>query len=101
MGGRGAATVADLFIAGIDDDIGKGTEGSGAPAFEFGIKACSAMADVGGGDGGVAEFFEDGGDPFDFAQGRPLRVETPCTYLSARASLRACSLWTPFSRAEG
>ena len=30
-----------------------------------------------------------------------LRVETPCTYISAKASLRACSLRTPFSSEEG
>ena len=43
-----AAAVADLFIAGIDDDIGKGTERSGAPAFEFGVETCGAVADVDG-----------------------------------------------------
>ena len=71
MGGRAAATVADLFVAGIEDDIGEDTEGPGAPACQFGIEACGAMADVGGGDGGAAEFFEDGGD---FARGDALHV---------------------------
>jgi len=66
-----ATAVADLFISGIEDDVGEGGEGPGAPAFEFGIEARSAVADVGGGDGGAAKFFEDGGD---FAGGDALDV---------------------------
>ena len=66
-----AATMADLFVAGIEDDIRKGAEGSGAPAFEFGVEPGGAVADVGGGDGGAAKFFEDGGD---FAGGNALHI---------------------------
>ena len=71
MGGRAAAAVADLFVAGIEDDIGEDTEGPGAPAFQFGVEARGTVADVGGGDARAAEFFEDGGD---FARGDALHV---------------------------
>ena len=71
MGGRAAPAVADLFVAGIEEDVGKGTERSGAPACQFGVEPCGTVADVGGGDGGAAEFFEDRGD---FARGDALDI---------------------------
>ena len=63
--------MADLFIAGINDDIGKGTERPGAPVFQFGVEARGAVADVGGGNRSAAKFFEDGGD---FASGNTLHI---------------------------
>jgi len=75
--------VADLFVTGVEDDIGEGGEWPGAPAFQFDIEARSAVADVGGGDGGAAEFFEDGGD---FAGGNALHIHLPTP---AGAALRA------------
>ena len=53
---------ADFFIAGIDDEIREFAEGAVAPFLEFGIEEFGAIADLGGTDGGAAEFFDDGGD---------------------------------------
>ena len=53
---------ADFFRAGIDDEIREFAEGAVAPFLEFGIEEFGAIADLGGTDGGAAEFFDDGGD---------------------------------------
>ncbi len=60
-----------FFGAGIEEDVGKGVERAGAPPVEIGVEASGALADVGGADGGAAEFFEDGGD---FVSGDALDV---------------------------
>ena len=66
-----AAAVADLFIAGIEEDVGEGTEGAGAPELEIGVEAGGALADLSGTHGGAAKLFEDGGD---FASGDALDI---------------------------
>lgn len=66
-----AAAVADFFIASIEEDVGEGAQGPCAPEEQIGIEASGALADVGGTDGGAAEFFEDGGD---FASGDALDI---------------------------
>ena len=107
--------MADFFVAGIEEDIGKGRERAGAPSLQIGVETSGAVADVGGADGGAAELFEDGGDlscgdaldiHLPAPSGAALRAKAPpFGYLaplgSASASLSACSLRMPFSRAEG
>ncbi len=66
-----APAVADLFIAGVDDEVGAGFQRAGAPAFQLGVQAGGALADLGGTDGGPAELLDDGGD---FAGGDALHV---------------------------
>ena len=66
-----APAVADLFITGVDDEIGAGLQRTGAPAFQLGVEAGRTLADLGGTDGGAAEFLDDGGD---FAGGDALHV---------------------------
>ena len=83
------AVVADFFVAGIEHQIGTRSQGPVAPLLEFGVQEFGAVADLGGTDGGAAEFLDDGGD---FAGG------DPWTYLSAMASLRACSERRPSAK---
>ena len=52
----------DFFIAGVEQYMAYGIEGPGAPLSKEGIELGGDAADFGGGDGGAAEFFEDGGD---------------------------------------
>ena len=56
------AVLADLFIAGIEDEIGKGAAGVVAPFWEFGVEEFGTGADVGGTDAGAAECLDEGGD---------------------------------------
>ena len=63
--------VTDLFVAGVDEDIGGRPERSGAPEGEFDVELGGAGADLGGADGGAAELFDDGGD---FAGGNALNI---------------------------
>lgn len=65
------AVVPDLFVAGIQDEIGKVAEGALAPFLEFGIQEFGARADLGGTDAGAAEFLDNGGD---FAGGDTLDI---------------------------
>jgi hypothetical protein len=65
------AVVADLFVAGITDQIGARSQRALAPFLEFGVEAFGAVADLGGTDGCAAEFLDDGGD---FASGDALDV---------------------------
>jgi len=65
------AGVADFFVAGVQDQIGAGTQGPVAPFLEFGVEEFGAVADLGGTDGVAAEFLDDGGD---FAGGNALDV---------------------------
>ena len=65
------ATLADFFIAGVNEDIAAGFDGPGAPAFQFGVEPGGALADLGGADGVAAELFHDGRD---FAGGNALNV---------------------------
>jgi len=65
------AVPADLFVAGIQDQIDKGAQGAGAPGVEFGVQEFGALADLGGTDAGAAEVLDDGGD---FAGGDALDV---------------------------
>ena len=89
------AVLTNLFIAGIQDEIGKGTQRALAPFLEFGLQksrslahalTCEELTVVPQSSSTMAE---------------TLRVETPWTYISARASLRACSERMPFSKALG
>jgi len=54
--------VADFFVAGIEHQIGAGGEGPVTPLLQFGSEEFGAVADLGGIDGGAAEFLDDGGD---------------------------------------
>ena len=63
--------VTDFFVAGVEHQIGMGGKGPVAPFLEFGVEELGAGADLGGTDGGAAEFFDDGGD---FAGGDALDV---------------------------
>jgi hypothetical protein len=65
------AVVADFFVAGVEHQIGTGTQGTIPPILEFGVEAFGAIADLGGTDGGAAEFLDDGGD---FAGGDALDI---------------------------
>jgi hypothetical protein len=65
------ASLTDLFIAGVNEDIAAGFERPGAPAFQFGVEPGGALADLGGADGVAAELFDDGRD---FAGGNALNV---------------------------
>jgi hypothetical protein len=56
------AVLPDFFVAGVQDEIGKGAEGALAPLLKFGVEALGAFAGVGGTDAGAAELFNDGGD---------------------------------------
>jgi hypothetical protein len=69
------AVLADLFVAGIEDEIGKGAEGAIAPLLEFGVEEFGAGADLGGADAGAAEFLDNGGD---FAGGDALDIAAFC-----------------------
>jgi len=62
---------ADFFVTGVEHQIGMGTERTIAPLLEFGVEEFGAVADLGGTDGGAAEFLDDGGD---FAGGDALDV---------------------------
>jgi hypothetical protein len=57
-----AAALADFLVAGVEDDVGEGTQRPGAPEEQIGVEACGAVADLGGTHGSAAEFFKDGGD---------------------------------------
>ena len=65
------AVLPDLFVAGIQDEIGKVAEGALAPLLEFGIQELGARTDLGGTDAGTAEFLDEGGD---FARGDALDI---------------------------
>ncbi len=65
------AVVADFFVTGIEDQIGTGTQRAGAPFLQFGVQEFGTVADLGGTDGGAAEFLDDGGD---FAGGDALDI---------------------------
>ena len=56
------AVLPDFFVAGIQDEIGKCTERTGAPFLQFVIQQLGALADLGGTDGGAAKLFDAGGD---------------------------------------
>ena len=57
-----AAAMADFFVAGIEQDVGKGSKRTSAPNLQIGVEPGGALADMSGTYGGAAEFFEDGGD---------------------------------------
>ncbi len=65
------AVLPDLFVAGIQDEIGKVAEGTLAPFLQFGIQEFGARTHLGGTDAGAAEFLDDGGD---FAGGDALDI---------------------------
>jgi len=54
--------LADLFVSGIQNEIGAGTQGAVAPRLEFDIELGGAGADLGGTHGVAAEFLDDLGD---------------------------------------
>ena len=86
------AVVADFFVAGIEHQIGTGGQRPVAPLLEFGVEGLAhwltwvELTAVPQSSSTMAE---------------TLRVETPWTYISAMASLRACSERSPFSKALG
>ena len=84
--------MADLFVAGVEDQVGEGRPAGVAPGLELGIELGGALADLGGADSRPQSCS---------TMAVTLRVETPWTYISARASMSACSLRTPFSKAQG
>ena len=63
--------MADFLVAGIEDQIGTGPQRAVAPFLQFGVQEFGAVADLGGTDGGAAEFLDDGGD---FAGGDALDI---------------------------
>ena len=63
--------VADLFVTGIEENIGAGGEGALAPAVQFRIELGRTLADLGGTDLHAAELLDDGGH---FAGGDPLDI---------------------------
>ena len=65
------AVVADLFVAGIEDKIGALAQRAVAPFLEFCVEKFGAITDLGGADGGAAEFLDDDGD---FASGDALDI---------------------------
>src|ERR1039457_7254680 len=65
------APVTDLFVAGIEHQVGKGLQGARAPGLELDIELGGALTDLGGADGGAAELLDDGGD---FAGGDALDI---------------------------
>ena len=65
------AAVADLFVAGIEHQVGKGRQGAGAPGLELGIELGGALTDLGRANGGAAELLDDGRD---FAGGDALDI---------------------------
>src|SRR5512137_1002126 len=65
------APVPDLFVAGIEHEVGKGRQGAGAPGVELDIELGGALTDLGRADGGAAELLDDGGD---FAGGDALDI---------------------------
>src|SRR5450759_4269383 len=65
------APVTDLFVAGIEHQVGKGLQGARAPDLELDIELGGALTDLGGADGGAAELLDDGGD---FAGGDALDI---------------------------
>jgi hypothetical protein len=65
------AVVADLFVTGVEDEIGTGTQRPVAPFLKFGVEALGALADLGGTDGAAAKLFDNGGN---FAGGDALDI---------------------------
>ena len=63
--------MADLFVAGVQEEIGKGPARRRAPFFKFGVEELGAVADLRGTDGRAAEFLDEGGD---FAGGDALNI---------------------------
>ena len=74
---RDHAALAHLLIPGVEDEVGKGLfEGTLGKGFEALVQALVDGGDGGGREAGIA---------------LTLRVETPCTYISARVATSACS----------
>src|ERR1035438_7159005 len=65
------APVADLFVAGIEHQVGKGLQRAGAPGLELSIELGGALTHPASPDGGAAELLDDGGD---FAGGDALDI---------------------------
>ncbi|MEO6788066.1 MAG: hypothetical protein ABI318_18220 [Chthoniobacteraceae bacterium] len=108
------AAVADLFIGGIEDDAGEGGEGRERQLSSSTLRRAAQWltwveeTEVPQSSSRTADFA--GGDALHIhlpaPSGAALRAKAPLFgYLapldSARESLRACSLRTPFSRADG
>ena len=53
-------SLANLFIAGVQEDIAAGLDRPGTPAFQFCVEPGGALADLGGADGVATELFDDG-----------------------------------------
>ena len=86
------AVLADLFVADVQDEIGIAGQRSFAPLFEFGVQELAALATW-----VEPTLVPQSGSTMAATR----RVETPRTYISASASLRARSERRPFSRALG
>ncbi len=84
--------VAHLLVACVEYEEGHGSEWPVAPEREPLVEFLGDSADLGAGDVGAAERHQ-----LQCGTSRTLRVETPWTYISATASLRALSLRMPRS----
>ena len=65
------AALADLFVSGIQDDIGTGAQRAFPPGLKFAVELGGTGADLGGTHGVTAEFLDDFGD---FASGDALDI---------------------------
>jgi hypothetical protein len=63
-----------FFIMGVHEKVSHGIKGPDAPLLEEGIQLGGDTADFGGGNGGAAEFFQDGRDA---AGGHALQIHLP------------------------
>ena len=84
--------LTDLFVSGVQDQVGIASQGAIPPGLEFDIEIGGAGADLGRTDGMPAKFLDDFGD---FACGDTLDVHLP----SLRSALRAaCGRLSPCGR---
>jgi len=101
--GRENGDVADdaidpcLLVSGVEEEIGEGTDGTGAPCLQFLIHERSSPADLRRGEAFHSELCHDPG----LRRGRLFstsRVETPWMYICAMASITARVERRPRSR---
>ena len=86
-----AAAVADFLVAGVENQVGDSSQRPVAPSRQFFVEQFGGPADLRTGDLVPQS---------SWVMAATLRVETPWTYISARASFKARSLRSPRSRAD-